>query len=260
MLATEPELSRPLLRRLLAGELLAARIPGYCRPAECSYLTDQVLAHLRKAPDAPRRIYSSTVRAYTEVAADPGRRGDYLANAVAALRTTRQLCRPVPPPPDRLRCELDELWPGGASLLRVGNEPLVFGMARVWDGGAEALQHLDVSGAAAPDIAEAHGFIEQLGVNIHLSTAGAEGEGAIDVWDLGLSDLDPGAHRPTGTYGFQRSLLPPPALVIAPRAGDLVLLRTTRLHAVRATRRGVRVTFSGFVGHAGPERPLRMWS
>jgi hypothetical protein len=85
-------------------------------------------------------------------------------------------------------------------------------------------------------------------------------DGAVELWDLDGTDADRRQHGIDGTYGYRRELLAEPAVTVRPAVGDLVLLRTTRIHAVRPTWSGERLTLSGFVGYVGETSPLRLWS
>jgi 2OG-Fe(II) oxygenase superfamily len=255
MLLLEPVLTAGAIRRLVYGEALAVRIPRYHPPDLCEKLLDPLLSALDA--EAFQRIYRSNVPAFTESAPDSIARRRYLDSTARVMSVMRDLCRPYASPVDRLRCELDELWPGGAKLLRHRGDPLVFGMLRVWSNGAQALPHRDVLGLAAPEVPEARSFTEQLGVNLYLGVPDRPGEGAVEVWNTSAGGTE---HGIEGTYGYRRELLPAPAVVVHPEPGDLLLLRSTRVHAVRPTSAGRRVTLSGFIGHRSAETPLQLWS
>ncbi|MGH4022166.1 MAG: hypothetical protein ACRDT0_23620 [Pseudonocardiaceae bacterium] len=261
MLLVEETLTADVVRRVVGGGILAVRVVGYHPPGLCEELSARMLEKLDSCSKRYQRIYHSNVRAFTETVGDRAAQEDYLASSAVAMAALRHLCHPDMSPIDRLRCELDEIWPAGASLLRVDERPLVFGMLRVWQNGAQALPHLDILGEAAPEVAEARTFTEQLGVNIYLRVPpGNNDDGAVELWDFGVFDIDRIRHGIDSTYGYRRELLAEPAVVVRPEVGDLLLLRSTRVHAVRPTSVGQRVTLSGFVGHVSAAAPLRLWS
>jgi hypothetical protein len=255
VLLLEQALTADAIRNLVIGGVLAVRVPGYCSPELCRKLSAVLASVLERR--SFRRIYDSNVRAFSDAAADPAMQRRYLRETSNVMATLRDVCQPYASPVDRLRCELDEMWPGGARLLRVHGSPLVFGMLRVWRDGAQALPHRDVLGLSVPGVPEASSFTEQLGVNVYLRVPEREGEGALELWDATVDETE---HGIDGTYGYRRELLPAPALTLHPELGDLVLLRSTRVHAVRPTSEGERMTLSGFIGHRDAAHPLQLWS
>ncbi|MFJ7074429.1 2OG-Fe(II) oxygenase [Streptomyces sp. NPDC098781] len=259
MLVRQDALSSEALGKLVDGEALAVQVPAYHSPELCEEIAGRVLARLGSGY---QRIYESNVRAFTETNGDVDARREYLAESASLMSDVRESCHPLASPIDKLRCELDELWPGGARLLRHEARALVFGMVRVWRNGAEARPHLDVLRESAPDVLEAQKFTDQIGVNIYLRVpeGAGDGEGALELWDLGLADSELIGDGLWGTYGYRREALPSPEVVVRPQVGDLVMLRTTRMHAVRPTCSGERVTFSGFIGHSSGSDPLLLWS
>jgi hypothetical protein len=259
MLVHQDVLSSEAVGKLVSGEALAVHVPAYHSPELCEEIAARVLARMKSGY---QRIYESNVRAFTETNGDADGRRRYLADSASVMAEVRDSCHPLASPIDRLRCELDELWPGGARLLRHDSQALVFGMVRVWRNGAEARPHLDVLRNSAPDVPDALAFTDQIGVNVYLRVPQNESgdEGALELWDLGLADSNLIGEGLWGTYGYRRELLPEPGIVVRPRVGDLVMLRTTRVHAVRPTHSGERVTFSGFIGHSSRNEPLLLWS
>jgi 2OG-Fe(II) oxygenase superfamily len=258
MLLEAPALTLDAVRTLINGEALILRVPNYLPDDICTVLTQRTM-QIATDPGKQKRIYESNVKAFTDADVDPEIRSQYLASSVTALASIRRLCEPYLSPSDRLRCELDELWPAGASLLRVENMPLVFGMIRLWRDGAGALPHIDVLQRSSPWVVEARLFTMQLGVNVYLVTP-HEGNGEIELWNLSLHDLNMDQHQVQGTYGFRYELLPQADLVVQPKQGDLVVLCSNRLHAVRPTTQGTRVSMSGFIGLRDETEPLRLWS
>lgn len=122
----------------------------------------------------------------------------------------------------------------------------------------EALPHQDLLRRETPDSDEVKFQASQLGVNIYLSSAQSGGE--LEIWNYSFSDEDCLKYGVEGSYGFDRSLLPANSLVLKPEEGDLVILNTTKVHAINKVLRGERMTISGFIGFWGNDKPLKCWS
>ncbi|MFY1695704.1 MULTISPECIES: 2OG-Fe(II) oxygenase [unclassified Solwaraspora] len=255
-----PTLDTATLDALTSGAALIARVRGYTPAQVCADVVPALLDHLDRAAGTTSRIYRSNVGTFSEAQKDAEALAHYRSRAADTLRAVRASCAPYASPVDRLRCELDESWPAGSQLLRHGGTPLVFGMLRVWQDGAHALPHMDILARAAPRVPGAHRFTGQLGVNLFLQAPAGQDDGLLQLWDVDPYTVDRTDHGVAGTYGYRRDLLGEPAVSLAPRTGDLVLLRSDRVHAVTPTHHGRRVTLSGFIGYADPADPLRLWS
>ncbi|MFD5127139.1 2OG-Fe(II) oxygenase [Streptomyces olindensis] len=259
MLLQEEGLSATVLRKLFEKKALAVQIRNYYPQEQCARLSNRVTSFIEACESRHERIYLSNVPAFTETVPDAVALARYLTESKKVMSELRHLCHPYTSPVDRLRCELDDLWPAGASLLRLNGSPLVFGMIRVWRHAAGALPHIDLLKSKVRHLPEACTFTEQIGVNMYVEMPRSEGgEGAIELWNIGFNDTV--LNGAQGTYGYPRALLPEPDAVIKPEAGDLVLLRSDHVHAVRQTNNGQRITLSGFIGHSGSQAALRLWS
>ncbi|GAA0974573.1 hypothetical protein GCM10009555_030990 [Acrocarpospora macrocephala] len=237
---------------------LAAHVQGYLPPEVCDRARGHVVPLLLE--NSFQRIYRSQVRAFTEaISRDVHAEEGYLDQATEVLRAMRLAFLPFASPADMFRADLDEVAPHGATLLRFGGRPLVFGMMRSWESDMEALPHFDIIQEATPAFASTFQFSEQFGVNIY--TEGPRHGGELLVWDKKLGDLvGAGFTAQDGTYGFDRERLPPPDVVIQPGTGDLVIVRSTRLHAVNKTIAGRRVSVSGFLGVGASRESIKLWS
>lgn len=248
-----------LLQALFSGRVILAHIPGFYDPASARKLADALYEFIDEAANGG--IYESDVESFWTATQDPGRRERYFQAALPLLRRLRQLSAPLPSPIDLLRLALDEAWSGGACLMTMRGRKMPFGLTRLWRTESEALPHQDVLwrevDADNDDIVR---FTSQLGVNVYLDTAVEGGE--LESWDCVITDdtyRDIERDYP-GSYGYLRDLLPQESLVFDPAAGDLVLINTLHVHAVRKVKQGRRMTISGFVGVSGPDQPLRCWS
>lgn len=256
--ATVEVLDAQVLADLFDKKYIAVRVPRFYDPAYAKTLSDLLYKEIDSAVAAG--IYESNVDSYWAVAKDGQRRERYLEAALPLQKRLRRLSAPHPSPIDLLRVTLDELWPAGASLMRMGGRKTPFGATRLWRTGSEALPHQDVLRREQTDDTRSIDLLGQLGVNIYLDVAD-EG-GGLEAWDHVITDEEYVrlGSRYEGSYGYQREQLPPQSMVIFPEVGDLVMINTAYVHAVRKITAGRRVTVSGFVGSSGNEQPLRCWS
>lgn len=257
-LVEEDILSFETLYKLLSGNILAIRVPNFYQVERCRYLSRALSSSIRKESKSSGKIYISDVDSFWNTMNSPEIEKSYFKTAITSMRKLRRLCFPYPSPSDLLRLELDEIWPYGASIMHLGGNVMLFGNTRIWPVNFEALPHQDLLRREIPDSNEAKNQVSQLGVNVHLSSAQLGGE--LEIWNYSFSDEDCLRYGVKGSYGFNRSLLPAKSLIIKPQEGDLIVLDTTKVHAVKKVLQGEKVTVSGFVGFWGIDKPLKCWS
>lgn len=257
-LATVDVLDEQVLTALFDRKYIAVRVPRFYNPVYAKALSELLYKEIDSAVAAG--IYESNVDSYWSVAQDNERRERYLNAALPLQRRLRRLSAPHPSPIDLLRVTLDEAWPGGAGLMRMGGRKTPFGATRLWRTDSEALPHQDVLHREETEDTRDINLLGQIGVNIYLDVA--EEGGSLEAWDHVVSDEEYLAlgHLYEGSYGYNRERLPEESLVISPQVGDLVMINTAYVHAVRRITCGRRITVSGFVGSRGSEEPLRCWS
>ncbi|GGP99406.1 2OG-Fe(II)-dependent halogenase WelO5 family protein [Streptomyces roseolilacinus] len=256
-LVTVDVLDEQVLRDLFELKCVAVRVPEFYDATYSKSLADLLYQEIDSSAGAG--IYESNIDSFWNVTKDAERRERYFNVALPLQRRLRRLSAPHPSPVDLLRVALDENWPGGATLMSMGGRKMPFGITRLWRTGSEGLPHQDVLHREFDD-PMAHAMVGQLGVNIYLDTADEGGE--LETWDHTISDEEYAgmADRYPGSYGYPRDILPDEAVLIAPQPGDLVLINTACVHAIRKITTGRRITVSGFVGNLGPDLPLRCWS
>ncbi|WP_424188071.1 hypothetical protein ACOBQX_09040 [Actinokineospora sp. G85] len=258
-LATVGVLDAQVLAALFAGTYIAVRVPNFYDPQYCKNVVEPLYEKIDNDA-ATGGIYESDIDSFWNVMNDEARRERYLDAALPVQQRMRAMSAPYPSPVDQLRLALDEAWPGGATLMTMGGRKMPFGITRLWRTGKEALPHQDLLWREVAPEAMSVPLVGQLGVNIYLDTADEGGE--LETWDRYITDEDYEPLRETypGSYGYSRDMLPEESLLISPEVGDLVMVNTTRAHAVRKITKGRRMTVSGFVGNAGVDQPLRCWS
>jgi hypothetical protein len=258
LLIEENTLSFSSLYSLFNAEVLALKIPNFYEGEKCRNLSEALSNIVKNESTSSGTIYQSDVDSFWNTIDNSDIKARYFGSAVQTMRRLRRISLPFATPIDLLRLELDEVWPTGASLLHIEGKTMLFGITRLWPSGTEALPHQDILLREIPEADEVKNELSQAGVNIYLRPAEVGGE--LEIWDYSFSNDDCLKLGIRGSYGFDREMLPPDSLVITPQEGDLILLNTTKVHAIRKTIQGERITISGFLGYWGLNKLLRFWS
>lgn len=248
-------LDRASLQQLLDMDVIAIRIRRFYEPALCKALAQQLFENV--ATDGA--IYSSNIDSFWSARKNEELLERYLTSTHTLEQQLRQASAPHSSPVDLIRAAIGDAWGCGASLMETRGREMPFGITRLWSAGSEALPHQDVLWREIPDEASDR-QLGQLAINLYLDTASEGGE--LELWSYVVDDeqYKRCGREYEGSYGFPRTLLPPTSVLITPEVGDLVVINSLRVHAVRRVERGRRITLSGFIGMWGSDRPLRLWS
>jgi len=177
---------------------------------------------------------------------------EYYESALPNIQTMRRSFLPYLSPVDRLRLELDEIWPRGAQIAAFEGKKMFVGIFRVMapelsDGSADH-PHFD----ALPKYISP--LDSQFAANIYVSVPNTGGE--LEVWNLDpLSPED----RLDGIEGKPWRQTAPQPIQYKPEAADLVLFNSRRPHAVRAFSGQRRISMQCFIGHIA-NSPLVLWN
>lgn len=247
------------LRDIIDGRVLAVRVPGWYTSRQCQQLCRRLLRHpgFSRYSIAPDVGVQRVGYSYFETRGDDERLAHYFDQAIPTIDEIRRVCAPLLIPVDRLRLELDERWPGGAGLAMLGGRKMFVGTSRLFEDGHSLPPHQDILSRETDDEAAAR-LLAQMTVNVYLRTPRSGGE--LEIWDLIPNDEQVAALY-TGDYDFlDPNKLPPSAALIKPGVGELVLMLSSRIHAVRASSGGPRVSMSCFVGSSGEGERLVLWN
>lgn len=239
LIAVVPEFISILFAQKLVQMLLRVRFVGY-----------------NTAPSVQKALgeaFYETTGSFEDVAR-------YFEQASLKNQEMRKLFSPFLHPIDLFRLSLDELWPGGAQLLKNKHFQSMFvGLLRGFESAGEALPHVDhVKLDDVTDILDGRPNA-QLAANIHLQ--GAMG-GDIEVYDFKTTPTSAQVLQLSDSYAVDLRKLPQDVkkATYHASAGDLVLFDSTRVHAVTSVTEGKRITASCFLWVDGLRRPLRLFS
>ncbi|BBK35705.1 hypothetical protein STAQ_07830 [Allostella sp. ATCC 35155] len=257
LVRTAPTLAAEDLAALSDGRLIALRIPHFAAADTCRRLVPRILASPQLGSYGNIRSARRLGMVFYETLSGPAARAAYFGTADESIRAVRDIFGPGLSPIDRLRLELDEIWPGGALRARMAGGAMFVGTLRAFDGRSEVEPHVDFLPDDEAQEAWCRALTGQLAANIYLQPAETGGE--LEIWDF-RPDIDwQDRMAVPGGYGFARSALPPPTLRLAPRTGELILFDSRCVHSV-APVAGARLSLSCFIGCAGPDQPLHLWS
>ncbi|MEV5692561.1 2OG-Fe(II) oxygenase [Micromonospora globbae] len=180
----------------------------------------------------------------------------YHDEAIASVRDVRAMFHPYLAPVDRLRLDLEEIWPTGANLMRLRGRPCFVGAFRVFHPGTSEFDPHNDAIDQETDAPEIEGIVNQLVANIYLKVPQQGGE--LHLWTREPTIAE--AEELRESSGLAREAVGKPDLEITPASGDMVLFSSRMLHAVTPSRGEHRVGAAAFIASKGTSHPLTYWS
>jgi hypothetical protein len=165
----------------------------------------------------------------------------YYNEALPNMRKLRNSIAPFLSPIDKLRLEMDELWPYNANVAAFEGKKMFTGIGRIMFPETSYLAETQPHFDSVPD--KLSTLIGQFSANIYLTIPPTGGE--LELWDippLPISEIDS-----ADLDKNWRSTLPP-SLLIKPKKAEMILINTRRAHAVRKFDEGKRITIQCFIG------------
>jgi hypothetical protein len=269
----ENELTCGALEDLFRRRACAVRIPNFCPREVADSLSSWMMAsgthenwkvRNRTGEFTPTDTFYSAGTPFNVALKGEATFLRYFEDALPAVRRQRTATRDLTPI-DRLRLELDEVWPFGAHIASYKGLKMSVGIGRVMTPGGmldgiaktEGMCHVDGFSFRNQD----SGFFS---ANVYLRVPDSGGE--LTIWNVGttpttaacnLSLLKMLLDFDAKSQEYIRSKLPPP-LVVRPEPGDLIIIDSTRPHSVRGFAQGVRVTLQSFIRYKAGQ-PLALW-
>jgi hypothetical protein len=252
------ELTTQTLLQLANREIGAIHVRDYY-PAEIAAKVAQKAINHPALGNYHKQFTSSVGRVYMphiDTKWDAELTAKYHDAALPAIQDVRSMFHPYLSPVDRIRLELQELWPAGANLLRLRGRACFVGAFRVFQPKtSEFYPHNDAIDQET-DAPEIEGVLNQLVANIYLQVP--ENGGNLQLW---LREPTAAETRTIlDVEGLDPATVEEPVLQIHPGAGDLIIFSPRMLHAVTAGEGEHRVGAAAFIASKGPQEPLVFWS
>lgn len=243
---------------LFRGQVLAIRVAEFCPAEVCALMSDRLMNHPQLAyyPHAPS--IGRVMDAFYEGHSDPEKRKRYYDRALQSIYEFRQISWPYLNPLDHLRLILADIWSAGAVRENIHGRPIALGLAQFFKEGARAWPHQDFLRMDEPDNPRAQTLITQVSALVY--TRPADSGGQLELWAEHYAHEEFQERRGTERYGLDYEKIPPPSVVISPRLGELVLMDSTKVHAVTTVDAGLRIATFCFIGFRGISEPLTYWS
>lgn len=174
----------------------------------------------------------------------------YYKAALPTIRAIRNSCLPYLTPIDRLRMELDEIWPKGANIATFEGKKMFVGIFRLMNpelsSGSEN-PHFD---ALPKHVFKLDG---QFAANMFISVPEIGGE--TEVWNLPPMSPTENLDVQDGPW---RDTVPKP-ISYKPEVADLVIFSSLRPHAIRRFAAGHRISLQCFIGSLD-DSSLVLWN
>ena len=251
------ELEKWHLDGLYNTSIDAVRINNYYRKKEAKVIADII----NKSPFWGRYVNARKIgrigQAFFECQHDKNSLRRYKENTLIWLKEMRRSVHPYFSPIDKLRIELDELWPEGFSLAKVNERKLFAGIVREFKKGSYAEPHNDVLRWDLPE-GQSTAIDSQITANVYLLVPERGGE--LCLWPKWPSKEEYNAIRHPGSYDVKRKCIGKENIKITPQLGELILFNPMRIHSVEKIHTGSRLTWSCFIGKQNENHRLEVWS
>jgi 2OG-Fe(II) oxygenase superfamily len=253
LVAESDRLSAEHLLALNDRSVMAVRIKDFYPEKCCKTFTKTILcagsiAGYNTAPN----ILRSGISLY-DTSRNPDMLEEYFAQGYKMMAEERRLIGLSPM--GKLRLELLEFHQG-FRFETLDKRLLWMGSTRVFPNGSFADPHIDSKKIDTPDCLEAQTIKSQIAVNTYVQIPKSGGE--LEIYDFEPTKAEL-AELATDSYGLNRAKLPSPALILEPKLGELILFRSTNVHAVRPSV-GTRVAQSCFLAYRGEDSAIAGWS
>lgn len=239
---------------LIHGDIACIRIPQYF--SHNQYAVDRILQNPELGSFGIAKKVKRLGMAHIEVT-NKQDNAIYHDKAHYHTQLSRQVFLPYLSPVDKLRLELDEIWPYGAHLKSIDGRKCFSGICRVLPESIEVKPHVDRLDRDIPGVADANTVISQISACVYLQTPNQGGE--LMLWMKEPEQQDKQPKKGEDIYGTDDDI-GEPMYRLLPEVGELLLFNIRKYHGVAAGKGKQRINTGIFIGYEGSEKPLTFWS
>lgn len=244
---------------LISGKFLCLRIQNYYPKLVCSNLCENLL----NLPNFSRYLRAKDIGVqrtgitFFETKSDKKILNQYYAEARKLSAAIRESCFPYLAPIDKLRLELEEIWTMGAQLESIHGRKMMVGIVRMFEESFELPPHQDVLARDVDEISSQSLLHTQLSANVYLQCPNYGGE--LEIWKESPCQNEFLKLSSDGLH-IDPDKISKPEVRIKPITGDLILFNSGKVHSVRPSVEGKRISMSCFIGYRSQKMPLTYWS
>ena len=241
---------------LIEGNIYAILIKNFYEKTILDFVQVKILSSKDKGAMQHANEFNRIGYAYSEINTEE-QRTEYHQNALKNFSIIQELFSPSEHPIDAFTSLLQKVWPFGAGLLEINRQKCFIGICRLMNPLIDLKPHTDrVERNLPPNCGIS--LASQLSANLYIKMP--EDGGEIEFWDMEPTEEQYNALKGNRHYGISRDLLPKASYTYKPEQGDLLILNSHRIHAVRPVTDEPRITLSCFVGYHAMDLPLSYWS
>lgn len=262
------------LKRLLDpnDSVLAIRVSDYISEDLCDTFKQKLAAagegRFRRYAHAPALPVTKMGATFGEACVLPEDLLDaYFDEAPATQQFYREVFLPYLSPIDKVRLDLDKLWPEGSIVPQMYGRRMLSGFVRRTELHGSIVPHQDDLLEEAPQSPDFKPTVE-LVHNVYLDVPNAGCGGELEVYDFGpnyrehMKETQHVGHAKVDHLLLDsvfQQLASQPSVVLRPARGDLILFKGGNIHRVHTVKAGNRVTSCFHIGYVNNEEPLRCW-